>query len=263
MDSNSSLKDRLEDIYAQFNKRCYVDPDPLMFLYEYPQAEDREIVALIASALAYGRVAQILKSVRKILDVLGPHPRRFLLATPKFEVDEALEGFKHRFSSGAEMSLLLAGARRAIETYGSMENCFISNFTSKHDSILPALEKFSQFLCSEFPNGESYLLPSPEKGSACKRVNLMLRWLVRSDDVDPGGWAQLPASKLLVPLDTHMFRIARSLGLTKRNSPDLKSAAEITRGFARISPEDPVKYDFSLTRSGINPEVRKSGAIGL
>ena len=258
-----SVRSELDRIHAQFNKRIYVNPDPLVFLYDYTEPCDRELVALVASSLAYGRVAQILKSVKKILDVLGPHPRDFLLKTPHAGIDEALEGFKHRFSSGHEIAIMLEGARTAIEKHGSLERCFLSTFSQKHENVLPALVKFAETLCSGFDGGESYLLPSPEKGSACKRLNLMLRWLVRSDEVDPGGWADVSASKLIVPLDTHMFRIAKCLGLTSRNSADLKTAVEITRGFAKYAPDDPVKFDFSLTRSGIHPEIRKSGAIGL
>jgi len=255
----TELSKKLEELYAKFNKRAYVDPDPLVFLYEYKEPGDREIVALVASSLAYGRVAQILKSVHKILAVLGPSPKAFLLSTPKAEVDEALEGFKHRFSSGHEISTLLAGAKAAIEKHGSLEKCFLYGFSKNDVNVLPALEKFSAALCKDFPKGGSYLVPTPERGSACKRVNLMLRWLIRQDDVDPGGWQGVPAAKLLVPLDTHMFSVAKSLGLTNRNSANLLTAAEITKGFAEISPDDPVRYDFSLTRAGINPEVRKSG----
>jgi uncharacterized protein (TIGR02757 family) len=253
----------LDELYARFNKRVYVNPDPLVFLYGYEEPGDRELVALIASALAYGRVAQILKSVKKILDVLGPSPREFLMTTPASEIAEALEGFKHRFSSGREICVLLQGAKRAIERHGSLEACFLSGYSPEHENIVPALERFSKELCSGFENGESYLLSSPSKGSACKRSNMMLRWLLRSDEVDPGGWRRIPTSKLLVPLDTHMFRIARGLGLTRRKSADLKAAIEISRGFARFSPEDPAKYDFALTRSGINPEIRKAGLIKL
>ncbi len=256
----SSLRPFLDRIYVTYNKRVYVNPDPLLFLYEYAEACDRELVALVASSLAYGRVAQILKSVRIVLDVLGPHPRDFLMGVCEAELSEALEGFKHRFSSGRELSLMLSGAREAIERHGSLERCFLAGLSRSDGNILPALSKFASQLSSKFPGGESYLTPSPEKGSACKRLNLMLRWLVRSDEVDPGGWGEVPASKLIVPLDTHMFRIAKGFGLTSRSSADLKSAVEITKGFAAVAPEDPVKYDFSLTRSGIHPEISKSAA---
>lgn len=253
----------LDRIHARFNKRVYVDPDPLVFLYDYPDPGDRELVALIASSLAYGRVAQILKSVRKALDVLGPHPRAFLMRTPHSEIAASLEGFKHRFSSGHELALMLDGARKAIERYDSLERCFLSGFSNNHDNVIPALVKFAETLCVDFPDCESYLLPSPENGSACKRVNLMLRWLVRCDEVDPGGWSGVPSSKLIVPLDTHMFRIASGLGMTTRNSADLRAAVEITNGFAVYAPDDPVKFDFALTRSGIHPEIRMSGAANI
>jgi len=255
-----SLRSLLDRIYSAYNKRVYVNPDPLLFLYEYADPADREIVALVASSLAYGRVAQILKSVRKVLDVLGPRPHAFLMGVCEAELSEALEGFKHRFSSGRELTLMLCGARDAIERHGSLEKCFVSGLKPSDADVLPALSKLAEALCAKFPGGESYLTPSPEKGSACKRMNLMLRWLVRRDDVDPGGWDSVPVSKLVVPLDTHMFRIAKGFGLTSRSSADLKTAVEITKGFARYAPEDPVKFDFSLTRSGIHPELSKSAS---
>ncbi|MFC1474950.1 TIGR02757 family protein, partial [bacterium] len=100
-------------------------------------------------------------------------------------------------------------------------------------------------------NRSCYLTPAPRRGSACKRMNLFLRWMVRRDDVDPGPWTDVPASKLVVPLDTHMHRISSGMGLTSRKQADLKTAIEITDAFRAISPEDPVRYDFALTRLGI------------
>ena len=102
------------------------------------------------------------------------------------------------------------------------------------------------------------LITPPEKGSACKRFNLFLRWMVRCDSVDPGGWKCIDKKDLLVPVDTHMFDIATRLGFTHRRYGDLKAALEITAGFARYCPEDPVKFDFSLTRLGIHPDLDKS-----
>jgi uncharacterized protein (TIGR02757 family) len=122
-------------------------------------------------------------------------------------------------------------------------------------TTLPALEAFAAELNLPCGCQTTYLVPSPAAGSACKRLNLYLRWVVRRDDVDPGGWEGIAPSKLVVPLDTHMFRICRSLGMTARNQADLKSALEITQAFRAIVPEDPVRYDFALTRLGIRSDA--------
>lgn len=254
---NEPLKLKLERLYSSYNRYEYIDPDPLLFLYEYSKAEDIEIAALIASALAYGRVAQIIKSVRLILSSMTPSPSEFLAKASEKDLSGTFQGFKHRFSTGDDIARILLGAKSAIEKHGSLEKCFLSHARSTDATLVPAIGKFSVELCRFFPARESYLLPSPEKGSACKRVNLMLRWLVRKDEVDVGIWSSVPKSKLVVPLDTHMFRIAGELGLCARNSADLKSALEITRAFAVICPADPVRYDFALTRFGIHPEVNR------
>ncbi len=244
----------LEKIYCIYNRREYVDPDPILFLYEY-EGTDREIAALVASSLAYGRVGQILKSVRNALDVMGKSPSAFLDKNSESQIHAAFSLFKHRFTTGEDLARLLCGARKALRRCGTLENAFLSGYSAKEETLLPAVSKFSYELCAFFPNHSSSLLPSPEKGSACKRLNLMLRWLVRSDAVDPGGWDRVPKSRLLVPLDTHMFRIAGELGFHARMSANLDAALEITRAFASYAPDDPVKYDFALTRFGIHPLV--------
>ena len=242
----------LENIYCAYNRREYVDPDPILFLYEY-EGTDREIAALVASSLAYGRVGQILKSVRNVLDVMGKSPSAFLEKNSESQIHAAFSTFKHRFTTGEDLARLLCGTRRALRKHGSLQNAFLSCYSTEDETLLPALSGFSRKLCALFPNCTSSLLPSPENGSACKRLNLMLRWLVRSDAVDPGGWEHVPKSKLLVPLDTHMFRIAGELGFHARKSANLNAALEITDAFAHFSPDDPVKYDFALTRFGIHP----------
>jgi len=144
-----------------------------------------------------------------------------------------------------------------LNEFGSLEACFLADGEAEMD-MRGAEAAFAARLCRMFPEGESTLLPSPEHGSACKRLNLMLRWLVRCDEVDPGGWTEVPASALIVPLDTHMHRIARRLGLTRRKSADWKTAEEVTKAFAKYVPDDPVRYDFPLTRFGIHPDFDRN-----
>ncbi len=250
------MKDRLDVLYRRFNKRCFVEPDPLQFLYDYPDPADRELAGLVASCLAYGRVAQILASVSAVLDIMGPSPAAFVMEGTPESLSKALSGFRHRFSSGEELARLLWEARRVVREYGSLESCFLAGLGREHETVLPALSSFARALrpgdCSRIT-----LMPLPERGSACKRLNLYLRWMVRRDDVDPGGWGDVPASKLIVPLDTHMHRICLRLGGTGRSQADMKAALEATRAFRRLVPDDPVRYDFSLTRLGI----RRDGDI--
>lgn len=246
---------RLGRLYAVYSDPRWISPDPLELVLPFRTVADREIAALTASSLAYGRVAQILKSLHAVFGVMGGSPADYVRNGSEERFRRDFHGFKHRFHTGEDLALLFAGIRDALERWGSLEACFAAGFDAAcHKTVLPAAERFCGVLCHRFPGGESTLLPSPSRGSACKRLNLMLRWLVRHDAVDPGGWTRIPASHLVVPLDTHMHRIARELGLTTRKAADLRTALEVTRAFRSMFPEDPVKLDFVLTRFGINPE---------
>jgi len=210
----------------------------------------------VAAGLAYGRVTQILASIGAALAPLGPSPRAFIDRTPARTLDRLLSGFRHRFTSGAELSSLLVAVKRAVADHGSLGRLFRAGLGAGDETVLPALSRFVAALRHLAPRPCPSLLSSPDDGSACKRLNLYLRWMIRRDAVDPGPWRGIPAAMLVVPLDTHLFRIGRALGLTMRRQADLKTALEITRGFARIAPRDPVRYDFCLTRLGIRPECR-------
>lgn len=252
-----------EELYAAYNRRCFVHPDPLEFLYGYGDLRDREIVALVASSLAYGKVEQILKSVSKVLLKMGTSPFDFVRTSSFHRLRSAFEPFKHRFTPGRDISSLLWSARNLIRQHGSLQACFLAAYQDTDETVLPALSTFVGLLHGEQPCCWGGFLPSPDKGSACKRLNLFLRWMVRQDAVDPGGWCAIPPSKLVVPLDTHMHRISLMLGLTKRKQADLRTALEVTQAFKRLSPEDPVRYDFALTRFGIRPDMDETGLFGL
>ncbi|MDR0649026.1 MAG: TIGR02757 family protein [Synergistaceae bacterium] len=256
----------LEDLYREYNRREYVSPDPLEFLYHYDDPSDREVVGLIASSLAYGRVASILSSVRRVLDVLGHAPAETLLEYARREsshdeMARRLGGFVHRFTACEEMSKFLHGIGRALIAHGSLENLFMEGLSeaarpapgafSPRCGVLGAMEHFTRSLLSCAALDSSHLLPRPSKGSACKRLALYVRWMARQDDVDPGGWRSVPACDIIVPLDTHMFRIATGLGFVTRKSADGAAALDATDGFRRLRPDDPARYDFALTRFGI------------
>ena len=243
----------LNDYYGRYNRREYVHPDPLEFLYNYDDDLDREIVGLIASSLAYGRVAQILVSVGKVLEVMGKSPASFLRNSSMDKIADAYKGFKHRFATDEDIVGLLLAIKSITEKYENLNEAFLSGYNPKDENILPALSNFAELIHKSCDG--TNLITTPSKGSACKRLNLYLRWMVRSDDVDPGGWRGVSASKLLIPLDTHMYNIGTRLGFTKRKQANLKTAIEITKSFAAIDPTDPVKYDFALTRLGIRTDT--------
>ncbi len=259
----TNLKQGLASLYQRYNRREFVHPDPLEMVYRYSAPEDQEIAGLVSACLAYGRVTQILASVGKVLDLMdgggpGSSPHAFLGRTTDRELRRLLRSFTHRFTTGEEMAALLIGIKRTIAEHGSLEALFAAGMSHEDETVLPGLAEFVERLRRAAGGAEACpsLLSSPADGSACKRLNLYLRWMVRRDRVDPGPWRRVPRAKLVVPLDTHMFRIARALELTKSRQANLKTAVEITRAFARHSPRDPVRYDFCLTRLGINPSVK-------
>jgi len=246
---NEKLKSFLEGLYYTYQRRELINPDPLYFLYKYQDVRDLEIVGLIASSLAYGRVAQIMKSVEKVLECLTEQSHEFLINNKNFNI--VPENFKHRFTTADDMNNLLFNISEILREYETLENFFSVCMKTSNKNIFTALDKFSDRLSKNKKPGAFSLVTAPKDGSACKRIFLYLKWLVRQDSVDPGGWKVLSPSDLIVPTDTHMHNISRKLGFTKRKNADLKTAIEITEGFKKICPEDPAKYDFVLTRFGI------------
>jgi len=248
-------KKTLDRIYHQYNRREFVHPDPLEFLYHYADLKDIEIVGLIASSLAYGKVDQILKKTSVILDIMGSCPSSFLENASHDFLLEAFSGFAHRFATGEHMAGLLTGAKRVISKHGSLWGCFIKGMADSDETILPGLTFFANQLAQDKKRSPAHLIPLPQRKSACKRLNLFLRWMVRKDEVDPGGWDGALQSKLIVPVDTHMHKIGIRMGFTNRKQADMKTAMEITQGFKKIVPLDPVRYDFSMTRFGIRDDL--------
>ncbi len=250
------MKRLLDDLYSKLNRLEYLSPDPLELVHEYSRRDDRELVGLVASTLSYGRVAQILSSARGVLDGLGDRPARFVADEQPRNVRRAAAKVRHRFTSPAELGDLLVGAGRVMREHGSLESCFLSHFRRGDETTAPALEGFVRELGRAAGARPASLLPLPERGSACKRLHLYLRWMVRRDAVDPGVWTKVDPARLIVPLDTHMHRIARRLRLTTRSQADLRTALDVTRSLREFAPHDPVRYDFALTRIGIRPDCR-------
>ncbi len=251
---NCIQKTKLDGIYNRYNRRSFVHPDPLEVLYSYKDIRDREIAGLIASALAYGRVARILTSTSSVLAAMDESPYLFLQDSDKKFLLKRFNQFKHRFADGKNLAALLFGAKNVIDRFGSLNKCFVAGLLPDHKNTFSAMAFFVRKLTLP-GNNPGHLVASPEKGSACKRMNLFLRWMVRKDRVDPGGWKGIDKSKLIVPIDTHMHKIGMMLGFTSRKQANMKTSVEITEGFQKISPKDPVRYDFALTRFGIRDDM--------
>lgn len=243
----------LEKLYGIYNRKKYVHPDPLEFLYRYPDPDDREVAGLIASSLAYGRVQQILVSVERALAPLGDHPAKKLHDLSPSKMRSVYAGFKHRFTTDEDLVNMLLAARNARKKHASLGAILKSHISRADNTILPALNSFVE----DVFGGGSYLVPSPSDGSACKRVNLYLRWMIRKDKVDPGGWKGIPKRLLMIPVDVHVANISREFKITQRKTAGMAMAVEITDYFRKISPADPVKYDFCLTRFGIHPDMSR------
>jgi uncharacterized protein (TIGR02757 family) len=252
------LKAVLDKLYDKYNRREFIKPDPLQFVYHYSNPADMEIAALLAAELAYGRVQQIQKSLTDLLERMGASPFEFVLNFDK-QKRQKLKNFKHRFTAGDDISDLLELLKKVLNQYGGIWEFFVRGYNPGDKNIIAALSKFCDSLLDMYakthnepvPRQLSYLLPRPAAGSVCKRLNLFLRWMVRNDEVDTGLWKSVDKAKLIVPVDVHMGRLCRILGFHNRKTVSLSTAIEITEHFAQIEPTDPVKYDFALSRIGI------------
>jgi uncharacterized protein (TIGR02757 family) len=249
------LKAHLDRLYASFNHPESA-LDPIQIVRRYPRLDDREIVGFIAAGLAFGRVASVMASVEAVCRAMGPAPARFVRSFEPTRDAAELRQIVHRWTRGRDLVALLWILKRLIEEHGSLERSFAAGLNPDSPDLSDAIETWSNRARAidlrpaygRVPRapGVYYFFARPSTGSACKRLNLFLRWMVRQDGVDPGGWTSVPARQLVVPLDTHTIRIGCCLRLTKRASPGWKMAADITASLRELDPDDPVRYDFSL-----------------
>lgn len=234
-----------------------IKTDPIEFPHRYHDSLDIEVVAFLSAILAYGRVSLFKQILEKVLALMGEKPYRFIETFDPDHERRRFKGIYYRFNRTEDFIALFTLMARVVQRYGSLGSLFISLYKENDPDIGPALTRFVNTFKRESDGpispGLAYLLPSPEDGSACKRFNLFLRWMVRPNDgVDFGLWKAIPPAKLIIPLDTHIVRIAGYLKLTKRKTPDWKMAKEITEGLKRFDPIDPLKYDFPLCHLGLS-----------
>jgi uncharacterized protein (TIGR02757 family) len=260
------LKARLDAQYEAFNVEDSAT-DPVQFLRPVADPADREIVGFIAAGLAFGRVASVMQSVGRVVEVMGPHPARFVRDFDARRDGAALIPIGHRWIRGRDLVALMLVLQSMLRDEGSIEDAFAAGHDPAAADVGPALDAFAARACAvdvrtaygrSVPEraGYRYFFARPSGGSACKRLNLFLRWMVRRDAVDPGGWTRIAAAQLVVPLDTHIIRLGRCLGLTRQTTPGWKMAAEITAALRGLDPVDPIRYDFALCHLGMMKACR-------
>jgi uncharacterized protein (TIGR02757 family) len=247
------IQEPLEGLYRTFD---HVDSatDPVHIVRRFTSREDREVVGFCAAALAFGRVASVLQSIESLLAAMGPAPAAFVREFDVKRDGRALKPLVHRWIRGGDLTALMLILQRMVRESGSIENFFAEGDDPSTPDVGRALDSFStRAMQTDFRGGArvGYFFPRPAAGSACKRLNLFLRWMVRKDAIDLGVWSRVSPSRLIVPLDTHVIRVGRCLRLTKYISPGWKMAAEITAALRAIDPDDPVRYDFSLCHIGM------------
>ncbi len=249
------LQERLDALVATFDRR-HLSPDPLERVLAFTDPAEREIGGLFAAVLAYGNAKAIVASLDDLFMRMGGRPAAFVRGWRPARA-RVLAGFRHRWTTGADVADLCAMLRPALATHGTLGALFAECLRAGEPTVREALGRFVDALLARAPDlprdaGVRHLLTSPAGGSACKRMNLYLRWMVRGGDgIDCGLWPAVPASALVIPLDTHVARISRFLGLTRRRTQDWKMAEEITASLRRLDAADPVKYDFAICRLGI------------
>jgi len=247
----------------------FLEKDPLRFPRGFRDPRDQEIAAFFSALLAYGRADMIGRSLEDLFSRMPEGPSAFVAKAEAKPALERLSGFKHRFNDGRDLAALALILRRLREEAGSLESFFLRGDDGCLPHIGAALSRFCDAALSVDlgalygrARGASrgylpYLFPSPERGSACKRLCMLMRWLCRKDDgVDLGLWTKVDPSRLVIPLDTHTARISRLVGLSRRRTADWKMALEVTCALKRYDARDPVRYDFALAHLGISDGCR-------
>lgn len=264
MRSHAQLKTLLDELYYRYSRPVYLSTSALSIPHRYVRADDREIAAFVAASLAYGNVKQIHRSAQAALEAMGGSPATFIRQFDLARDPARLQHVVHRFNSGIDLAILCYLLHQAIAAAGSLQAFFLNGYDHSHADIEPALTSFVERMLlldvsPFYPSGllpakagVRFFFPSPTQGSACKRLNLFLRWMVRcGDKIDFGIWTEVSPAKLIMPLDTHVARIVQQLGLTRIKQPNWRMAKEVTGRLRAFDPEDPVKYDFALCRLGV------------
>ena len=248
--SNSELKDFLDEKSFQYNQKTFIESDPIQIPHQFEKKEDIEIASFLTSIIAWGQRKTIIKNGYKMMEVLENSPHDYILNASEKEIEKA--HIIHRTFNPIDFRYFIKTLKRIYLDYGNLENLFCNSDNKKNMHM--SIHNFKTiFFQNEFPKRSTKHISDPFKGSACKRINMFLRWMVRLDDkgVDFGIWKKISPSILSCPLDVHSGNVARKLRLLLRTQNDHKAVLELDQKLRTLDPKDPVKYDFALFGLGV------------
>jgi uncharacterized protein (TIGR02757 family) len=257
---HSELKKYLYENYLSY-KKAYSSEDPVWSLHKINDEKNKELTAFIFSCFAYGRVDIMNEFLNTLSARLNSNMYEFTVNFDEKKDKKYVANLYYRFNVSNDLVFLFKQLRQAISDYGSLRNLFLKGYSEDDDNILSGLYNFTDYLKKGIKSNSKfhYLIPDSRKNSTCKRLNLFLRWMVRKDEIDPGLWSSdISTSKLIMPVDTHVYRISHQLKIINRKSCDMKFAIELTQKLKEFDPKDPVKYDFALCHIGIDARMNST-----
>lgn len=247
------LKDFLETKYEEFCRPEFIESDPISIPHRFSLKQDIEISGFFAATIAWGKRPMIIKNAKRLISLMDDEPYSFILNHSEKDLNR-FDGFVHRTFNADDVRFFCRSLKRLYSTAESLEDHFATGISNGDQNLAHAIHHFrsSFFVINHEKRSEKHVA-DPVKGSAAKRINMYLRWMVRSNDrgVDFGLWNQIPTSLLSCPLDVHSGRVARKLGLLKRKQNDWKAVSELDDSLRKLDPKDPVKYDYSLFGLGV------------
>jgi uncharacterized protein (TIGR02757 family) len=247
----TDLKEFLDEKVELYNRPFFIECDPISIPHQFTKKQDIEIAGFLAATIAWGNRKMILKNANRIVSLLDGSPFDFIINSEESDL-ERMEGFVHRTFNSADLVYFIKALKNIYINKGGLEHIFNKYKTS--DSLQPAMHELKNIFFELTHNRRTERhVSDPCKGSAAKKINMFLRWMVRRDGrgVDFGIWKSIDPSELFIPLDLHSGNTARKLGLLTRNMNDWKAVEELTALLREFDPEDPVKYDFALFGLGV------------
>lgn len=247
------MRELLERLHDRYNNESFIEADPISVPHSFTRPVDREIAGFLAATIAWGNRRAIVQSAHRMMRYMDNAPEDFVRNATETDM-EYLRTYVHRTFNGVDFQDFVRGLRHIITEWGSVGNYFETRY-EEHGDLRPVFSDFRRdFFAAEHDAHCEKHLSSIDKGAACKRLCMYLRWFVRHDDrgVDFGMWRRIPMSALYMPLDIHTGRMGRNLGLLNRKQSDWKAVEELTASLRELHADDPVRYDYSLFGLGIS-----------
>ncbi|WP_020530971.1 TIGR02757 family protein [Flexithrix dorotheae] len=250
----SDIKKLLDEKFEEFNQPGFIEDDPICIPHSFTKKQDIEITAFWAATLAWGQRKTIIKSCQNLVKMMDGAPHDFILNHSENDLKSFLN-FKHRTFNDIDALYFIEFFKNHYQNHESLEHAFFVEEKPKPENVGNYLIHFHNqfFALPDYPHRTRKHVATPERKSACKRINMFLRWMVRNDknSVDFGIWKTITPNQLVCPLDIHVERVARKLGLLKRKQTDWLAAVELTQNLKKFDQNDPVKYDFALFGLGL------------